>query len=344
MLLSIIIPVYNLEDYIEQCLDSIKVQINEFDNIEVIVINDGSSDTTQLKLKNYNFRNNWLKVFEQSNQGVSSARNQGVLISKGEFVVFLDGDDKLEDLALRNLVSVLASSLEDLLILGYKSVDEFGNCYYRTNFKNYTNISHINLSAYYDTIGENNPLADTNRSVGLVYRSELLKKMQGPYPMNVPYLEDAAFLSKFFLIMKSYQFFEFNFFVRIMRNGSAVNSNLFNSKKAINGFTQALNDINSFRTRLQFEGFEFKIDRIVHLNQTIIKFTTLRVISAINAKSIELLKYVILIGKNEKVTYSIKHVRYPFNIWGWSYRVSVYLFILLFFVHSRLKFIFAKLK
>lgn len=91
--ISIIIPIYNVENYLKQCLDSV---INQtLKDIEIICINDGSTDNSLKILKEYSKKDSRITVINQKNQGVSVARNNGLNIAKGEFVAFIDSDDVL---------------------------------------------------------------------------------------------------------------------------------------------------------------------------------------------------------------------------------------------------------
>ena len=91
--LSIIIPAYNAEQYIKQCLDSILQNSKEsLSKTEIIVINDGSTDNTLKILESYNQHKN-IKIHTTKNQGVSAARNLGISLAKGEWVTFIDADD-----------------------------------------------------------------------------------------------------------------------------------------------------------------------------------------------------------------------------------------------------------
>ncbi len=105
--LSIIIPVYNLEKYISKCLDSIINQIKE--NIEIIIVNDGSTDKTEDICNKYCERYSYIKYFYQRNNGVSSARNLGLSKATGEYVLFIDGDDWL----LEDAISKILLELEE---------------------------------------------------------------------------------------------------------------------------------------------------------------------------------------------------------------------------------------
>lgn len=109
--LSIIIPAYNVEQFLPQCLDSIFAQT--FGDYEVICINDGSTDATSCILTDYACRYDNLQVITQGNRGMSASRNKGLDIAKGEYVMFVDSDDWLEPNSLTSLLSV--ASGEDVI-------------------------------------------------------------------------------------------------------------------------------------------------------------------------------------------------------------------------------------
>ncbi len=93
--ISVIIPVFNVGKYIRECLESVIVQKEiEF---ELICINDGSTDDSYEIVKEYEESFSNIRVFSQENRGLSVTRNRGISLSKGEFIYFLDGDDKLAE-------------------------------------------------------------------------------------------------------------------------------------------------------------------------------------------------------------------------------------------------------
>ena len=99
---SIIIPVYNVEEYIKDCLESVKNQT--YKDYEVIVVNDGTKDKSMDIVKNYD-----VKVINQENQGLSGARNTGAKEAKGEYLIFLDSDDWID----KNLLEDVSKVLDD---------------------------------------------------------------------------------------------------------------------------------------------------------------------------------------------------------------------------------------
>lgn len=101
-LISFIVPVYNCECYIKQCLESIRVQtINDF---EVIVIDDGSTDQSGTICDDYANLDNRFVVIHKKNEGLSAARNDGIALAKGEWITFVDSDDWVEPFFLQTLL------------------------------------------------------------------------------------------------------------------------------------------------------------------------------------------------------------------------------------------------
>lgn len=96
MNLSVIIPVYNCEKYINRCLDSVIKNCDD-ENIEVIIVNDGSKDNSEKICLEYQSNDKRVKYFNQENQGVSVARNHGLSKASGEYITFLDSDDYFTD-------------------------------------------------------------------------------------------------------------------------------------------------------------------------------------------------------------------------------------------------------
>ena len=94
ILVSIIIPIYNVEKYITKCIDSIIKQ--DYKNLEIILVNDGSKDNSLKICEKYKKMDNRIVLINKENGGVSSARNEGLKIAKGEYISFVDGDDFLE--------------------------------------------------------------------------------------------------------------------------------------------------------------------------------------------------------------------------------------------------------
>ncbi len=138
-LISIIIPVYNVEDYLEECLNSVTQQ--SYKNIEIILINDGSTDNSEKICKDFLQKDQRIRYFFQKNKGLSAARNKGIEMALGQYISFIDSDDKVENnfiealyTALKKHNTAIASASiqtipEGKLIEPSDFLDEKGICY-----------------------------------------------------------------------------------------------------------------------------------------------------------------------------------------------------------------------
>ena len=104
-LISIIIPVYNLEKCISKCLDSVLSQT--YTNLQVIIINDGSIDNTADVVKGYLAKDKRISLIDKANEGVSIARNVGIEHATGEYLMFVDGDDWIDTDMVEKLYSFI---------------------------------------------------------------------------------------------------------------------------------------------------------------------------------------------------------------------------------------------
>ena len=123
MKVSVIIPAYNAEKYLEETLESIVNQT--LDEYEIITINDGSTDSTLSILKRYESQYNNFKIIDKQNEGVSAARNDGLKSATGEYIFFYDADDIAELDALDALYSAAVTKKADLVIAGYDIFDNY---------------------------------------------------------------------------------------------------------------------------------------------------------------------------------------------------------------------------
>lgn len=118
--ISIIIPCYNVREFVSICLDSI---INQtYSNIEIIVVNDGSTDDTLTILNRFKKKDSRIVIIDKSNGGVSNARNDGLMAARAEYVLFVDGDDYLELNTCELLYEASSMDNVDLVLFGKKAI------------------------------------------------------------------------------------------------------------------------------------------------------------------------------------------------------------------------------
>lgn len=127
---SIIIPVYGVEKYIRQCIESVLNQT--YKNIEVIVVNDGTKDNSMKIIEEY-IRDNRIKIINKENGGLSSARNRGIEEATGKYIFFVDSDDWLENNTIEELINNLED--EEILECNFFIYDEITNIKERNKLK-----------------------------------------------------------------------------------------------------------------------------------------------------------------------------------------------------------------
>lgn len=137
-LVSIIVPVYNTGSYLRQCLESILNQ--SYNNIELIVINDGSTDNSLDIIQEYRQYNDNLILISQENRGQSYARNAGIKRSHGKYILFVDSDDYIDQTTVASIVGKMEKNNLDLIRFPAKSFNDGSNEYFvesKYNFKKY---------------------------------------------------------------------------------------------------------------------------------------------------------------------------------------------------------------
>ncbi|MGN0612573.1 MAG: glycosyltransferase family 2 protein [Porcipelethomonas sp.] len=122
-LISIIVPVYNVEKYLDRCIKSILRQ--SFKDFELIIVDDGSPDACPEMCDEWEKKDNRIKVIHQKNQGLSAARNAGIRIAQGRYLSFIDSDDWISDTMIQDLYDLLIESDADISVCGMiKVADE----------------------------------------------------------------------------------------------------------------------------------------------------------------------------------------------------------------------------
>lgn len=154
-LISIIVPVYNVEPYLDKCLNSIVSQT--YKNIEIIIINDGSTDNSYDICKLYECKDNRIKLINQENKGLSDARNVGIMNSSADYITFVDSDDYISKDFVTSLYETMLEYNADIVVCNYKKVYKNNNT--KVNLKSKKNkksIKHYsNIEAVEDILSGN---------------------------------------------------------------------------------------------------------------------------------------------------------------------------------------------
>ncbi len=183
--ISIIIPIYRAEKFLHRCLDSLLMQT--YQDFELILVNDGSPDNSSQICDEYAQRDARIRVFHKKNGGVSSARNLGLKEAKGEWIGFVDSDDRVNN---KFLESVIISENTDIIHFGYQKELKSGNKIPCCKFKDQT----INKELYFQKEFY------SSSACSCFFRNEFLKKHEITFNESVKYSEDREFVIKSILL------------------------------------------------------------------------------------------------------------------------------------------------
>ena len=202
-LLSIIVPIYNKEDYLRQCLDSI---INQsYTNFEVLLVNDGSTDSSGIICQEYSERDSRFRYIEKKNGGVSSARNLGLELSEGAYITFIDSDDWIEFNYLEVLYNALRENNTDVAISSYKSYYLDGNFYlrvYSNQEEEFLRIGKRNRDVFLEEFPKLGKLNhDFHCIASKLFKRELLESQK--FDESINYGEDLYFFFNLYLKIQS---------------------------------------------------------------------------------------------------------------------------------------------
>lgn len=316
MLLSIIIPAYNVEPYIERCLLSLHHQDISNEDYEIIVVNDGSPDGLQMVVERLLDTIPNLILVNQENQGVSGARNNAISIAKGKYILPIDPDDYVVENSLKEILERAESLDADISYLMFEKIADDGEVIWSTNFKNYANEVSQDLNSFFATKGEKNVLSDPDRTWAVLYKKEILCEMMEPYPLKVPFLEDAIFLAKVFCLSKSMAFLDGRFYQRTIRPGSATNSNLIYTEGAKIGFELGFKHLMDFKSKIQKSNIDAQ--RMAYLNQVMIKFQVLHLNSEMRLNNRQLFEKIISNYSKQLKGIELKGIRSPYKFLGFA--------------------------
>lgn len=207
---TIVVAIYNVADYLEKCIQSVIDQT--YNNIEIILVNDGSSDNCLSICRKFEADDDRIKVIDQPNQGVSIARNNGIEASEGDYIMFVDGDDCLKD----NIVEELLNNIEDndIIICSYKAFNESNSldedCHFFNKDREFSDdktdlyLQLINVS--YGQSGK--PYTAVGVPWGKLYSKEFLEKQGLRFDKNLIRLQDNIFNMQAFALAEGIKYID----------------------------------------------------------------------------------------------------------------------------------------
>lgn len=236
---SIIIPIYNVEEYIEQCIDSVLAQSHK--DIEVILVDDGSPDNCGTICDNYSMKDSRIKVIHKKNGGLSSARNAGLDIATGRYIMFIDSDDFIEQDMVEALLTLKAASNADIACCGAYRYSKGAKPYIIDRTASKKSIEILGQStALKKLILRTIDCASWNK----LFPIELIggtRFIEGRYNEDLPFLFDLyQRCNNIAYTNKAYYYYR----VREGSVTSKINEKSFDSLKNINDFEKIINEKN----------------------------------------------------------------------------------------------------
>lgn len=195
---SVIVPIYNVEKYLPQCIESVLSQT--FSNFELLLIDDGSTDHSGYICDRYAQNDSRVRVYHQNNQGVSAARNFGIEHAQCEWLCLIDSDDYLDHDYLAVFMTQGRLTEDCLNLQGWRCIDEKGETVKTISYPPlFSEIPKVGETiAYYQVFSNNAPWAK-------LFNRNLIKRHQLSFPTQLTVREDAVFMYNYRMYIKSIQ-------------------------------------------------------------------------------------------------------------------------------------------
>lgn len=247
ILVSIIIPVYNVEKYLEDCLESAVKQT--FNSIEIIAVNDGSTDSSLKILERYAQQYDNIRIINQQNMGQSGARNTGLKSAKGKYVYFLDSDDYIDLNMIEECFELAEKQSLDIINFDAQVFYEKG---FESDFKPNYNRSNVLKSDIYTGEKFYQYIISKNAYRSPVwlsfYRREFLQKSNLTFYEGITH-EDELFSVKSFLLANRVIYHPRAYFHRRLRKGSIMTQG--KSLKNIDGYMTVANELSKLVSKVK---------------------------------------------------------------------------------------------
>ena len=260
--ISFVIPVYNAQEYLRECVDSIIAQ-DSFENIQVVLVDDGSSDASGAICDMYSDRFENIKAVHQKNSGVSAARNNGIAHSDGEYIAFADADDYLLPGILPKLIDAAEQSPD---VIFFNFISEYKEFY---DYIKYPFNSGMLSADYIKKDVAEFMLTDSslNSVWNKLFKKSVITADNISFPEDKKYGEDKVFVLSFFAVCDNAFFIpDFGYFYRYVKSGAIQKSRDNYIKNLYSDFEYTVETYKSFNLD---SGFVYKTCREIFAQQIV---------------------------------------------------------------------------
>lgn len=221
-LVSVIVPIYNTENYLDRCIESILCQT--YTNMEIILVNDGSTDDSLSVCERYAAEDSRIQIISQSNRGIIAAKKAGIKLCRGKYVMFVDSDDWVEPELLETMVQAILESGCSLVCTDiYKDFEEGRTIEFRNGIPvGIYDTDKIAKDLFYYKDTDNYGIIPY--SVAKLYPLEMLKEVMGNISDSIRYSEDKAIVFGFVFRNIKVCFIDGIYYHYLIRQGSVCHS------------------------------------------------------------------------------------------------------------------------
>ena len=303
-ILSVVVPIYNVEKYLSKCIDSILKQT--YENFEILLIDDGSTDSSSVIAQKYANQYEKVRYIRQKNKGLGGARNTGICQAKGQYVSFIDSDDYIESIMYETMMKKILEFHLDVCICDYQRVGETGNIL-EVHRESIPSNRVLNPRCQKDCI-----LVDPS-ACNKIFAKSLFIDNDIYFPEKVWY-EDIRTVTKILGIVESIYYLDIPFYQYLTRTTSIMNTpNLIRQKEIVFAMEDLLNFyrrnslFSSFYEELKFlcvqHVYIYGINRIVRINSKSDLIDDLKQFVASNFPDFEKSQYFSKLSKKESFFY-----------------------------------------
>lgn len=273
MILSVIVPTYNVELWIEKCLLSIVNQNIDPASFEIIVVNDESPDKSAEIARDLAKKYSQISVINQKNKGLSGARNTGIRHSKGKYLLFVDSDDYLEPNVLKDMIDFTESNELEIAMFGQNMVI---NDIKKSRDKHNPETTQVmtGIELFFNRTSDS--------ACKYLINSDYLKRNNIYFFEQAVYLEDGEWSPRLFVYAKRTAYKGIYFYNYVLRGNSLVTSGVAVTQKALDGYLKSANNLIDFQSTANLN-----LNQKQFINQTIAKFVLLPITLSATKKGLK---------------------------------------------------------
>lgn len=328
-LLSIVLPVYKGENFLEGCIKSLCNQDLGFDEYEIIVIDDGSPDSSLLITRKLMALYPNIVLVQQKNYGVAYSRNRGMEIARGQWLTFIDQDDLFRRVSLGSIKRIISSTNDDIVKFSISDLDPTNAQSVIVGNLEQTIIKSISGIEFYHWYRSSNIYTGIDAPWSIFYNMTFLRRHSLTFLEGIIYLDDAEFLGRVFCLAERCSFYNFPYYLHNNNPNSVSNSKVIFSDRAINGFIECAQNIINFKGSAKL-----CYSQRVFLNNLIVKFTLLVLQQPITNKEFNWKRYkrlCKLLKESNLQRVDIEGCSHELAFWGKIYNISKLMFIFMWF-------------